>query len=1812
VRAKYTNNHGWLPHTHNRWNSARALQISIDAFGEGHKETAFLRLILQISGVNRTVFHQPDEILAIAESRGLRRALMVTALPIEMRAVRAHINDIGSAVGRSGTVYECGQFAADGSEWLIVVAESGAGNNAAQGVVTYALTDFGDFETLMFVGVAGSRKSDAPIGSVIAASHVYNPYSGKYHPGGFSSRPHSIPIDNRLVQLSRKVSRDEAWHNRIVPPLKGALPELENYPKPYPPASIVAPIVAVEAVAADPESELERMIAQVGGDAHAVEMEGYGAVFAAGLERIPCIVVRGISDMTAEKTPEGDAVRQPVAAVHAAAFGFELLNLWGQANRPSTPPPNPSTPANGQQPTANSSSLGSSSGENSTSSSPTSVTTLPSSTNILVLNFSGTEWDFPPEKIDSIVEFLRKATGNPDLSFAGSEPGSFRLFIDGKLEDVASINADAVRNTLAGQYNAKLLGVVGWTHYQEAKAFEVQLRSASEVLLNWPRKLPDGTWIDRPEIAQILGRIDEGDSSTTVLLGAPGSGKSALVATLVQDLIKRGWPILAIKADLLDSEIATEHDLQAYLGLSELPSVALEHVAALRPVVLLIDQLDALATYLDLRTGRLSVLLNLVRRLSGHRNVHIVLSARTFEFEHDVRLRSITAESIHLGLPAWHTILPVLEERGIRAAGWPTDVQEVLRSPQALSIFLQLNQQNSGEPFATYQAMLDRLWSERVLQRPNGPRLARLASDVAHAMAEEETLWLATVRFEDRIDDLRTLAGMGILTTLQSEGAVGFSHQTLFDHALARDFARGHGRLSTFVLNRQASLFVRPKLWAALTYLRAVEPSTYETELEAIWRATDLRRQLRLLLIDFIGQQTTPSDREAVLMEQTLNDPTDRQFGFRALAGSPGWFDRIAYTFVADAMSEGQASANLAITVLEPAWRFASDKVISLIESLWANRPPLDLFSWMVLESCPTWSEDVLGIAEKILKRSDIPSFRVDHLISTVGVDQPDTAVRLLRAKLNRDLAVAEVEADKLKSLQRPETEDTGTLIAWEFANSPSKPITKVIEESREWDSLSSLADTAPEAVLRELWPWFQTALEALRATEERHDDSLRFALPYKLDFRFEDEHGLDLPEPSLLEGLRIAAEKLAAAQPDRFLEWLDINEAENAVPAQRLFAHVLATQPERFAPRALSFFLSDNRRFLLGSSENYFGTSKRLVQAVAPFWSDAELQRFVDAILSYNPDPQNGLTDAKSRQQFIRQIRRVRLGLLEVLPRERLASSVRRLITEEERVFPESRLGATFSGPRYIGSPMEAQAMHRASNEDIIKAFGELPDSTGWDHPKRWMAGGNIQLSRAFADFAKADPGRAIGIIHAFTPGVGERAAGYALDAMAESSDVELVTNLFLDLARREFDSEEFRVSAARAIERLVQRNVAVDDNVLAVLEGWLVRTNRPQEEMIEEEEEESESEVTRLDSEQTVEDRSSDEAPRSVIWDSFVGSVLPHGNYPVLETIARVLLSRPDHDRLIRVLSDHLDRSENPKVWQSLLHFFAYLQPKDHSDLSEFLSDLFTKYPQVGRSREAAMLLGSVHWRAPELVRGILKDWAGARDQDLQQAYGELATLIAVVQPDLQWAKNELKRIVETPGMRHARIGAAFSSIHLWSDRARRSAATEVLIALMPDADRQLWAAILDLFRIIDELTPESNTIKLLEGIAQYIEAIGRVNATFIVDRLQTLLPHQALLVARIAQGLVSNWRSELGDPRTATSMAAPQLVDLAITLHRLGPSTRDIGTKLFEDLLLIDAYSARRTLVEIDNRFATHLYPARPRLPRRRSRTSRRATA
>lgn len=1776
------------------------------------------------------------QVLERAQQRGMRRAFFVTALLLEMKAVRAHLTDIGSVQGRHGTIYECGSFSDRGQEWLVVVAETGAGTHNAHSVVAEGHILFDGFEVQILVGVGGSRKKDdAPLGSVVASEKLYWPYGGKAGKDGFSHRPAAYPPDLRLVGIAKKIRREDDWLTRIRPPRGGSLPSFDAYPVGYPPVALVAPIASIEAVLDEPKSELEALLARGYGDTHVVEMEGYGAVFAAFAERTPSIVIRGVSDMTKKKSGRKDALLQPIAASHAAAFGFELLSHWGQLEpapapaRAAAPPGGPFDPIAlhrdaDQDAAKRAENHGAETAdapvqdcgvEAATAPVEESGTPAPGQPHVsLVMSVSG---DFGPDDLERIARFeesLRAIAADADIQIVRAEAGSLHLFIADPNAALAKVGAERLRKELAEREDVEVLGMVPLAQFETLAPIRAAFRAASGDLLGWPSTLPDGERIARPEHDALRARLDGYTSTTTALLGDPGAGKSALLATLGSDYAARGWPVLAIKADLLQADIQTESDLQVWLGLDDLPSTLIRKLAGIGPVLLLIDQLDALAQHLDIRVGRLNALLNLVRKLGGTENVHIVLSSRTFEFQHDVRLKSVTAESVMLQLPAWSDILALLEARGVNAAGWPADAQDVMRRPQALATYLQLNGRYSSEPFASYQAMLERLWSERVLVGDAAAAREQLAADIAEQMAAKETLWLPTARFAERTADLRGLEAAGVLTTL--DGTVGFSHQTLFEFALARGFAREPGRLSSFVLERQSSLFLRPKLWSGLTYLRAVDCGGYHDEIETIWRTDTLRPHLRVLLIDFLGAQQVPTDREALLMEDALTRDKTRLRGFRALSGSEGWFRRFHASFIAQAMTASEETANLQIEILSRAMTFAPEAALKLLRSQWLPDPHHDSRAWWVLQSVPRWTPEMLDIALVIVERTEIAATMIDHVAGTIGVEQPELALTLVRARLSRDLSAAVAAAESKAAMPKPPFATEADEMAWRMREDPREPIKRLIEYGDDWDSLPALAEEAPATFLDKLWPWYLEAFEALARVAGERNSRVGYALTYDADYRFEGESDMGLPEHALLSAARIAVEHAAEHDPDRFARWAAENDAVALTPVQRLIAHGFAHQPERYADAALDFILGDERRYYLGSIHDLHGTAKALVAAVAPHWSVEQVARFENQVRAYAPPLPAEISDPKGKMIWRHSARRTQLDLLRALPAQRLSAAARRQVGEDERRFGTRRSGATFTGPQWIGSPLEADGMAKASDADIVNAFRELPDATGWDHPRNWMTGGNIQLSRAFATFAKDHADRAIRILAELNKDNGTRAAAYVLDALAEEGEPEMVFGLLRDVVARGFDSTEFRQSASRALERLQRRGARVSDEFLALLEGWIaapLNDRDPGDEADDAEGGEAGDEDDEAGpdagsealgaSESGGSDEHDTALERSLLWGYGGYAVVPGGEYPAVEALVHLRLLRDEPDEALATLSGYLSREKSLDVWDGLARFLPYLRDDGSGGRDAFLDRLFAAVPGLVGSRSVSHFLANARKQDPALVDRHLDAWRTASSRQARQAYGEIVGLAAIVDPDLPWTERRLGGIFEDDAASDARTGVALSAANLFADGPDRARATRMLIRLLEWGGKGVWQATFDIFRAVDELAPDEATVSLLRAISERIAEAPRLDASFIVERLSTMLPHQAPLVAELALRLVDKWRSELADVRTATAMATAQLIDLAITLHRLGPDTREIGTELIEALIDTDAYEARQMLDEIDNRFRESAPATRRRRLRRR---------
>jgi len=253
-----------------------------------------------------------------------RRAVIVTALPVEYQAVREYLDGPLTDHDERGTVYEVGTLAGVRGGWHVAAAVTGPGSTNAGLVLDRVISSF-DPEVAIFVGVAGGRK-DVRRGDVVVADAVYDYESGKSSLDEYQPRMRTHLPAHHTLQRAFLVAGENQWQRRIRPGSPGPLP-----------AALVKPIVTGGKVVAHDRSEVARLIDRYASDAVAIEMEGYG--FLAGAHLNPgmgALVIRGISDLLTGKDPAADEYWQPIASRNAAAFAVELLDRLGA--RPSVTP----------------------------------------------------------------------------------------------------------------------------------------------------------------------------------------------------------------------------------------------------------------------------------------------------------------------------------------------------------------------------------------------------------------------------------------------------------------------------------------------------------------------------------------------------------------------------------------------------------------------------------------------------------------------------------------------------------------------------------------------------------------------------------------------------------------------------------------------------------------------------------------------------------------------------------------------------------------------------------------------------------------------------------------------------------------------------------------------------------------------------------------------------------------------------------------------------------------------------------------------------------------------------------------------------------------------------------------------------------------------------------------------------------------------------------------------------------------------------------------------------------------------------------
>lgn len=1273
---------------------------------------------------------------------------------------------------------------------------------------------------------------------------------------------------------------------------------------------------------------------------------------------------------------------------------------------------------------------------------------------------------------------------------------------------------------------------------------------ASQALRSWPQTIR-GEHIDRPELEVLQQRIREHPYACTLVIGESGSGKSALFAELVERLQSQGVVVFAIKADLLPTHVRTLSDVSEALGLRGHLLGEIEALAWTAPVVVLIDQLDAVSEVMDRSSERMRLLLQIAHHFQDKKRVervappvHILVSSRPFEADYDARFQSLGAKVVQLALPSQEQVHALLQRLHISVKEIPEALSETLRRPFALRVFVDILRRGVlGRELIASQLLNTWLTSadlgDSVIRQQVLKFLERLATD----MTESESLWRPADVYEFQDPQaIQVAVASGIV--VRQNGLVGFSHQAWLDDFQAKNFSTGQS-LANYAWQRQDGLFARATVLRALQRLRAFDLSAYEQAIDALLGNARTRRHLRHLVVDMVAGQQQPSKRERGWLQHLVR--SDVPLARRALARiTSHWTDWREHLLplMPDIMSNAKLRWS-AVQLLIAEAPLDDDFVVRSIAVHWGV-PERDIEAFEVFSKSGQWSPAVVERLRLVFARQKIDGYMIVGYAEKLGDDRA---------------------ADLFKiHLDRVEVSD---------------------EDRLQFHGLGKLAERSIRAYANAFLSWFVHV-----ASRDAHGSrGLLDAYPSStsLPYWWNHEHA----EDGIFGITKSVLLACAKKHPHEFMRLIEPFKDVEVAEVQALIAEGLAAGSMVLANEGVAYLLGDSRRLHVGMAfpQDADGvvhlidgwSTQVLLRAIVPQLGAEQVELLRANIESWDPYLHEARedSDASTRRQRRIWAQERRFKLLGLLPAQVLEPRRYRQIQEWGATQPDLRGGPGPTMASFVGSPMSEQQMGNASDDDVFRMIDEVADDTDRRPGRRGVHrdGGSVELARAFAAFGKAHSDRALRIAETrFLPGRHENAAGELLRVVAEDSNVDAqrVRTLVWKWHREGFASKTWRRDTSWALQRLAERDAGSVAEDVALLESWIINDPQRTNERI----------AARLDLEQRnrAANRGHKTEAAPIVFRRVPGGmrILPQDNFTLLTAMAAGLLGRtePDWNGWLSALERHVDRSEDPAIWTALLIFRGRpLFWSDRSRAMRLIQAIWDRFPDAFSDKYVADFL----WRNRDLVAGEVMEavrnrWLKGDDAGNRQAAGELLMATVLLDSEDKTASEQLEQILEGPDTPE-RLGALFTASIVWHEdsRALRQGAHRVLMRFAPQANGHDALAIAGAVSHRDSLTADAFTKEMLSAIANN-PAVLRVclDRSFTRDLQELLLnPDFEELVLELAER-----STELMFAKGESRVRMPygeSFVSIAVALQRSMDPLRSRAMDLYERLLDGAAYGA-----------------------------------
>ena len=942
---------------------------------------------------------------------------------------------------------------------------------------------------------------------------------------------------------------------------------------------------------------------------------------------------------------------------------------------------------------------------------------------------------------------------------------------------------DSIHRTLRYEDFVAKLGEGGYRLRQipDAGSAIIAVRRATDhYLAGERRRLIKGELVLRRAVETLLSRLE--GHTDGVLTGRAGAGKSACVVQLVDALRAKGTPVLAFRLDRYLSAPTTA-DLGSSLKLEESP-VAVLAAAADRmncPAVLVIDQLDAASTMSGRRSEAIDLVGSLLNEARGTRPralIHTVVVCRTFDWNHDHRLRKLIKDSsAQVDITEFEVaeVTAILDASGFDPASFRTSQLQLLRLPQNLFLFLESDIERSQTPtFSTVKELFDRYWDEKrqsVGTRVEGgtDQWARVIRILCCEMTSTQQLSVKRERLDDvPLDYVNQMTSEGVLVA--DGNAYGFGHESFFDYCFARLFVGRSESVVSLLVRSEQHLFRRAQVRQVLTYLRDTDHDRYVTELRALLLDDRVRPHIKDLAFGLLAEVADPTQDEWEIWKdwigpalEAIADGTQNSNGLSDLAWRRLWTARSWFPFLeeSDMIGDWMESGNdrlvdLALSYLRSHSRNWPDRVVARVEPYFdrggqwesrvqrvvewgphqASRASFDLFLRLVGKGAFDKGPSLTGAGVTFWS-----------LLYDLGEHRPGWCSEAMSYWFKRRLVIAHAIGEDLRK-----QEFLG------FDRGAEKLIRKCAKD-------------APTEFVEYLLP----------AVLEIADFAQLPGEPPRRDAVWKWISDTNYPTVELACLLELG-EALSALAKDGVEELRDVItdlRGRDTYVANFLLLALYSGGGPHGADEAISLLCVERWRFECGTTENPNWYAMKAIRRVVSRCTDESRERIQARILGYVPRSERTVTGYTfhGARQF---------ALLSAIPEGLRCARAKARFAELQRKFGEPPGAPERAEAVWLSSPIAEGATQRMTDDQWLGAIERYCSELSPQSLRGEPIGGAVELARTLEERAREQPVRFAHLALKFPLGAHPV---YLERTLVALKDAEISTELKLQVAKKAFE---------------------------------------------------------------------------------------------------------------------------------------------------------------------------------------------------------------------------------------------------------------------------------------------------------------------------------------------------------------------------------------------------------------------------------------